>query len=92
LIDETIQTLSLLLPLNERETTSWFLKQQIEYHLDSEAVRCKSLAKEERIIDSFAYVPLPTYLFDFSASAVLMLLSSVFQPLTLPLASGATAS
>ena len=56
LMEETIRTLSLLLPLNDRETTSWFLKQQIELHLDNEAVRCKPLTKEERIIDNFAYV------------------------------------
>lgn len=54
LIEETIRTLSLLLPLNTRESTAWFLKQQIEYHLDGEAVRCRSLMKEERNIDSFA--------------------------------------
>lgn len=56
LMEETIRTLSLLLPLNDRETTSWFLKQQIELHLDNEAVRCKSLTKDERIIDNFPYV------------------------------------
>ena len=56
LIDETIKTLSLLLPMNDHETRPWFLKQQIELHLDHEAVRCKPLTKEERSIDNFVYV------------------------------------
>lgn len=56
LVEETIKTLSLLLPMSDREATSWFLKQQIELRLDNEAVRCKTLTKEERSIDNFAYV------------------------------------
>ena len=42
--------------MGDHETRPWFRKQQIELHLDHEAVRCKSLTKEERTIDSFVYV------------------------------------
>jgi len=53
LIDETIKTLSLLFPTNDRETKNWFLKHQVELHLDSEIRRCRELSKEDRKIDAF---------------------------------------
>ena len=56
LVEETIQTLSLLLPLNDRQTSTWFLKQQISLHLDAEATLCRSLSKAERNISNFASV------------------------------------
>ncbi|KUJ12207.1 uncharacterized protein LY89DRAFT_738825 [Mollisia scopiformis] len=55
LIEETLRTLSLLLPSSDNETQDWFLRNQIQYHLDGEAARCKPLPKEQRNIENFRY-------------------------------------
>ena len=53
LVQETLRTLSLLLPVDQTDTKNWFLKKQIELHLDSEAARCRPLTTDERKIDKF---------------------------------------
>ncbi|KAH8784710.1 hypothetical protein BGZ57DRAFT_940452 [Hyaloscypha finlandica] len=55
LLQETINTLSLLLPIDQRDTKNWFLKKQIELHLDNEATRCRPLTADERKIDKFEF-------------------------------------
>lgn len=55
LIEETLRTLSLLLPSSDNETKDWFMRNQIQYHLDGEAARCKPLSKDERNIESFRF-------------------------------------
>ncbi|KAE8448963.1 hypothetical protein EG329_008759 [Mollisiaceae sp. DMI_Dod_QoI] len=55
LIEETLRTLSLLLPSSDNETQDWFMRNHIQYHLDGEAVRCKPLAKDERSIEGFRF-------------------------------------
>lgn len=55
LIQETINTLSLLLPIDKRDTKNWFLKKQMELHLDNEAARCRPLTADERKIDKFKF-------------------------------------
>jgi hypothetical protein len=55
LLDETVRTLSLLLPSTDSDTKDWFSKYQIQLHLDPEAIRCPPLKKEERNLDKFEF-------------------------------------
>jgi hypothetical protein len=53
LLDETVRTLSLLLPSTDSDTKNWFNKYQVQLHLDPEANRCPPLKKDERNLDKF---------------------------------------
>ena len=55
LIDETIRTISLLLPPVLGEPNPWFQKEQQRFKLDENAGVCKRLNSSERQIDKFIY-------------------------------------
>lgn len=46
MIQETKDTLALLLPKGERKTRKWFFKMQKKYELDSTALMCLSIGSE----------------------------------------------
>lgn len=54
-IKETIQTLSLLLPKNNKEVGKWYRKIQPRECLDPEALNCKGIMVGNRKIDSFHF-------------------------------------
>lgn len=55
LIDETLRTLALLLPMHDRDSVKWFQKQHIKLKLDPSAISCGQLKLEERQIAHFKY-------------------------------------
>jgi len=50
-----LNTLALLLPEYDQETSHWFQKKQAELGLDPKAVRCGQLKTEDRQIDRFKF-------------------------------------
>jgi hypothetical protein len=59
LIDETLRTLSLLLPANDREVKDWSVAQVIRHHIDLGATQLSPLTEEDRNIENFEYVSFP---------------------------------
>lgn len=56
LIEETIQTLSLLFPSMDAWVQDWYVRYVVQEKLDPEAARCKPLRGDERSVDKFRYV------------------------------------
>jgi hypothetical protein len=54
-IDETLRTLSLLLPRSDPETRKWFQKLSKASNLDSRASQCDSVRMADRHIDRFHF-------------------------------------
>ncbi|KAF2135768.1 uncharacterized protein K452DRAFT_281038 [Aplosporella prunicola CBS 121167] len=54
-VDETLRTLALLLPSNDRDTQTWFRQQQSFCNLDVQANKCTRLRADDRRIDNFAF-------------------------------------
>lgn len=54
-VDETLRTLSLLLPQNDGKTQAWIGAQIEEYGLDPLLAECGSLATQERRFENFNY-------------------------------------
>ncbi|KAH7386458.1 hypothetical protein BKA64DRAFT_680981 [Cadophora sp. MPI-SDFR-AT-0126] len=58
-VEETLRTLSLLLPQNDKKSKAWFqgeLKRDInEEFIDSKAIKCRTLTMKERRIDNFEF-------------------------------------
>jgi hypothetical protein len=54
-LDETLRTLSLLLPPNDRKTIEWFKQKQKQFDLDVQAGRCTHLNATARQIENFKY-------------------------------------
>ena len=58
-VEETLRTLSLLLPQNDKKSKAWFrgeLKRDInDEFIDSKAIRCRILTMKERQIDNFEF-------------------------------------
>jgi len=55
LIDETLRTLALLLPMHDRDSRKWFQKHHTKLRLDPSAIACGQLKLEERQITHFKY-------------------------------------
>ncbi|KAI9778153.1 MAG: hypothetical protein M1839_008362 [Geoglossum umbratile] len=55
LLEETLQTLALLLPQFDRETQKWLRQQQSEWNLDPRTAKCGGLNAEQRKIENFKY-------------------------------------
>jgi hypothetical protein len=58
-IDETLRTLSLLLPPNDKKTLIWFRREQRrnlnDEFVDGTAIGCRPLSMKERQIDNFEF-------------------------------------
>ncbi|KAI9862864.1 MAG: hypothetical protein M1830_006160 [Pleopsidium flavum] len=54
-LDETLRTLSLLLPSTDRRSKKWFRAKQERFHLDPKAGSCVHLNAAARQIDNFKY-------------------------------------
>jgi hypothetical protein len=54
-IEETLRTLSLLLPQYDKKSCRWFKAQQIKYGLDHRASASRHLTTEERQIENFCF-------------------------------------
>ncbi|KIW72121.1 hypothetical protein PV04_00341 [Phialophora macrospora] len=54
-LDETLRTLSLLLPPNDRKTIKWFKQKQRQFNLDLQAGRGTHLNATARQIENFKY-------------------------------------
>ena len=55
LVDETLQTLELLLPQWDKKTKPWYRKLQVSFNLDPGAIKCGQLSVEERQIENFNF-------------------------------------
>lgn len=55
LINETLQTIALLLPPTDKETKKWFKTQISRRNLDSEAIKCDRLKTQDRQIENFKF-------------------------------------
>lgn len=54
-MEETLRTLSLLLPPHNTESKAWFKKQAKRWYLDVEATNCEHLEDDDRQIMKFRY-------------------------------------
>ena len=58
-VEETLQTLSLLLPSNDKKTITWFRREQKrnlnDEFIDGKAIKCRPLSMKERRIDNFEF-------------------------------------
>ncbi|KAI1311437.1 hypothetical protein F5Y03DRAFT_382173 [Xylaria venustula] len=54
-VDETLRTLSLLIPQNDTKTQEWIESQIEEHDLDPLLTECGSLATQERRFENFSY-------------------------------------
>jgi hypothetical protein len=52
MVEETLKTLSLLLPPDD-ESREWYIRQQIRFHFDGRAIGYKELTEDERRIEKF---------------------------------------
>jgi hypothetical protein len=55
LIEETKETLALLLPNEDKSTRKWFSKLQNTYQLDPGAIRCKRLGSDALSTEHYRY-------------------------------------
>jgi hypothetical protein len=54
-LDETLRTLSLLIPPNDTQTSKWFNEKQKQFNLDPKAGSCRHLNSAARQIENFKY-------------------------------------
>jgi hypothetical protein len=54
-VDETLQTLALLLPCHDRKVKSWYQKQMKRFTLDENAIKGGPLKTDDRNLDKFKY-------------------------------------
>jgi len=58
-VEETLRTLSLLLPPNDKKTTAWFRREQKrnlnDEFIDGKAIKCRPLKIKERQISNFEF-------------------------------------
>lgn len=54
-IDETLRTLSLLFPQNDRKSYRWVRSQIVEHTLDSSILRCGNLRAQNRRFEHFPF-------------------------------------
>lgn len=55
LVEETLQTLALLLPCHDKSVKRWYRKQVTRFKLDENAVKGSPLKTDDRQLDKFEY-------------------------------------